>query len=117
MSQCIAFEVVNNKTVRCVNIVANGHDWVCSLPKCQRMYSRMVESDSSVIIALHNIMNDDDDNVGSDTDESMCGNGMLPMRCESKRERASTRIGGPIIDATNGVASNTDPAGALKKDA
>ena len=78
------------------------------------MKTRMVESDHAVIIALHNTINNDDDNVESNTDESMCGNGMLPMICESKREPTSTHIGGPIID---GVASNTDPADALKKDA
>jgi hypothetical protein len=117
MSQCIAFEVVNNKTVRCINIVANGNDWLCSLPECQRMNSRMVQSDRAVIIARHNIINDDDDNVESVTDEFMCGNGVLPMICDSKREPTGAYIRGTIIDATDGVASNIDPVGALKKDA
>ncbi len=81
------------------------------------MKTRMVESDHAVIIALHNTINDDDDNVESDTDDSMCGNGMLPILCESKREPTGMHIGGPILDATDGVASNTDPAGALKNDA
>jgi hypothetical protein len=77
----------------------------------------MVESDHAVIVALHHIISDDDDNVESDTDEFMCGTGMLPMLCDSKREPTGAYIGGPIVDATDGLASNTDPAGALKKDA
>jgi hypothetical protein len=44
MSQYIAFEVVNNKTVRCVNIVANGNDWVCSLLECER------EADQEIVV-------------------------------------------------------------------
>jgi hypothetical protein len=58
-----------------------------------------------VINALHNIINDDDDNVESETVEYMCGNGMLPIICDSKREPSVAYIGGPIIDATDGVAS------------
>jgi hypothetical protein len=81
------------------------------------MDSIMVESDSAVIIALNNIINDDDVNVESDTDAFMCGNGMLPMICESKGEPTGMHIGGPIIDVSDSVASNTDPAGALEKDA
>jgi hypothetical protein len=58
-----------------------------------------------------------DNNVESNTDEFMCGNGMLPIICDSMREPTGTYIGGLVIDATDGVVSKTDPAGALKKDA
>jgi hypothetical protein len=114
MSQCIAFEIVDNKTVRCVNIVANGNEWVCSLPECQRMNSRIIKSDRAVIIALH-IINDDDDNVKSDTDELCAAMEVLPMIRESNCEGASTHTGGLMIEATDGVASNSCPACALKK--
>jgi hypothetical protein len=117
MSQCITFEIVDNKTVCCVNIVANGNEWVCSLPDCQRMNSRMIESDRAVITALHNIINDDDDNAESDTDELCAAMEVLPMICESSCEGAGTHTGGSIIEATNGVGSSSGPAGALKKDA
>jgi hypothetical protein len=115
MSQCIAFEIVNNKTVRCVNIVANGDDWVCSLPECQRMNSKTIKSDRAVVVALHNIIYNDNDNVESDTNELCAAMELLPMIRESKRELTGTHIRGPIIEATDGVASNTDPAGALKR--
>jgi hypothetical protein len=113
MSLCIAFEIVDNKTVRCVNIVANGNEWVCSLPECQRMNSKMNASDRAVIIALHYVINDDDDNVGSDTDELCSAMEVLPMIRESSCEGAGTHTGGSMIEATGGVASNTGPVGAL----
>jgi hypothetical protein len=80
------------------------------------MNSKMIESVCAVIVALHSIINDDDDNVASDTDELCAAMELLPMICESNREITGMHIGGLIIEATDGVASNTDPAGALKKD-
>jgi hypothetical protein len=115
MSQCIAFEIVDNETVRCVNIVANGNEWVCSLPECQRMNSRMIESKRAVIVALHNILNDGDDNVESDTDELCAAMEVLPMIRESSCKGAGPHTGGSMIEATDGVASSSCPAGALKK--
>jgi hypothetical protein len=107
---------VDKKTVRCVNIVANGNEWVCSLPECERMNSRMIESDGAVIVALYNIINDDDDNVESDTEELCAAMEVLLMIRESNREITGMHTGGLMIEATDGVASNTGPAGALKND-
>jgi hypothetical protein len=81
------------------------------------MNSRMMESDRAVIVALHNIINDDDDNVESDTDELCAAMEVLPMIRESSCEGAGTHTGGSMIEATDCVVSSSCPAGALKKDA
>jgi hypothetical protein len=69
ITQCIAYEVVNNKGVRCVNTVANGNEWVCSNLVCQSMNSKMIESYRALLVALFNIIYDDDENIESDTYE------------------------------------------------
>jgi hypothetical protein len=117
MSQCIPYEIVHNKTVRtqrCVNTVANGNEWVCSLPECQSMNSKMIESDRALLVALFNIINDDDENAESDTDELCAAMEVLPMIRESNCEVDGMHTGGSMIEAADVVASSSCPAGALK---
>jgi hypothetical protein len=45
MPQCIAYDVLDGKVGRCVNIVPDGGFMVCSNPMCQRINSKMIESD------------------------------------------------------------------------
>jgi hypothetical protein len=70
--KCIAFGVVNGKAVRCKNIDVDGSESVCSNRMCQRMCSKMLESDHRVIAALFDITDGDVDNTESEADE-LCG--------------------------------------------
>jgi hypothetical protein len=107
------YDIVDIKTVRCVNFVANFNEWVYSLLECQRMNSRMIESDRAVLVDLHNIINNDDPNVESDTDELCAAMEVLPMICEICCEGVGTHTGGSIVEATDVVVSSSCPAGVL----
>jgi hypothetical protein len=93
MSQCIAYEIVDNETVRRVNTVANGNECVCSLPECQSMNSKMIESDRAVLVAHFNIINHNDENVESETDELCAAMEVLPLIRESNCEVDGTHTG------------------------
>jgi hypothetical protein len=67
--------------------------------------SKIVRGNRSMIITLNNIINNDDDHRKRYR-WYMCGNGTLPMICDSKREHTGAYMGGPIIDATDVVALN-----------
>jgi hypothetical protein len=98
MSQCITYEVVNNKAVRCVYTVVNGKEWVCSNPVCQSMNSKMIESDRDVLVALFNIIDDGAENIESDTDELCAAMEVLPMIREIDCEVEGTHTGGSMSE-------------------
>jgi hypothetical protein len=114
MLQCIAYEVVNNTAVCCVNTVANGNEWACSNPMCESMDSKMMESDRAVLVALFNIIDDDDENIESDTDDLCAAMEVLPMIREINCEVDGTHIGDSMSEAASVIASRSCPAGALK---
>ena len=79
------------------------------------MNSKMIESDRAVLVALFNIIDNDDENIESDTEDLCAAMEVLPMIRERNCEGAGMHTGGLMIEATDGVASNSCPAGAFKK--
>jgi hypothetical protein len=81
------------------------------------MNSKMTESDRAVLVALFYIINDDDENVESDTDDLCAAMEVLAMIHEIDCKVDGTHTGGSMIEAADVVASSSCPAGALKKHA
>jgi hypothetical protein len=67
-----------------------------------------------VLVALFNIINDDDENVESDTDDLCAAMEVLLMIREIDCEVDGTRTRGSMIEAADVVASSSCPAGTLK---
>jgi hypothetical protein len=79
------------------------------------MNSKMIESDRAVLVALFNIIDDDDENVESDTHDLCAAMEVLTMIREIDCEVVGTHTGGSMVEAADVVASSSCPAGALKK--